>query len=40
MSVDKVRVARLLTNSEMDLDVLDLRENLDDLVERIRSANE
>jgi len=38
-TVDKVRVAKLLTETDMDLSVLDLRENVNELVERIRSAN-
>jgi AAA ATPase domain len=37
--VDKVRVAKLATSVELDLNILDLKRNILDLVERIRRAN-
>ena len=37
--VDKVRVAKLVTSVELDLNVLDLKRNVSDLAERIRQAN-
>jgi len=39
-AIDKVGVARALTKTPANLSVLDLRKQLDDLVKRIRSANE
>ncbi len=38
-SVDKVRVAKLMTSTPPDLSVLDLKKHVHDLVERIRAAN-
>lgn len=37
--VDKVRVAKLVTASDMDLNVLDLKQNILELVRRIKIAN-
>jgi hypothetical protein len=37
---DKVKLARLVTNEELDTDVLDLRSQLADLVARIERAND
>jgi len=37
--VDKVRVAKIVTSKPAELDVLDLRKNVTDLVSRIRAAN-
>jgi predicted ATPase len=39
-TADKVRIAKTLTALPMDLNVLDLRSHVNDLVERIRLANE
>ncbi|WP_051310739.1 ATP-dependent endonuclease [Bradyrhizobium sp. Cp5.3] len=37
--VDKVRVAKIVTSKPVELDVLDLKRNVTDLVSRIRAAN-
>jgi hypothetical protein len=38
-TVDKVRIAKLVAEKPADLDVLDLKKNVKDLVEKIRQAN-
>jgi energy-coupling factor transporter ATP-binding protein EcfA2 len=37
--IDKVRVAKILSGIDLDLNVLDLKKNITDLVRRIREAN-
>lgn len=37
--VDKVRIAKIATSMDLDLNILDLKRNISDLVERIRQAN-
>jgi predicted ATPase len=39
-AIDKVRVAKLITGTDLDLTVLDLKKHVNDLVERIRAAND
>lgn len=39
-NVDKVRVAKLLTDAPLDLNVLDLKKHIHDLTRRIRAAND
>jgi hypothetical protein len=38
-SVDKVRIAKLVAQHPTDLDVLDLKKNIKDLVDRVDRAN-
>ena len=38
--VDKLKVANEITNNTIDMDILDLKENIDKVVKFIRSSND